>query len=111
MRNRDSGISFAIYPVVIIMLYVLKYILMPELELHKQNGDIFVFGWVAIGIMVLPVISLGNEIKRHVGVSLEMINLIIIIAVLIGCAHWAFVVQGGLGNTAGLIVTIGGLIG
>ena len=110
MRNRDSGISFAIYPVVIIMLYVLKYILMPELELHKQNGDIFVFGWVAIGIMVLPVISLGNEIKRHVGVSLEMINLIII-AVLIGCAHWAFVVQGGLGNTAGLIVTIGGLIG
>lgn len=111
MRNRDSGISFAIYPVVIIMLYVLKYILMPELELHKQNGDVFVFGLVAIGIMVLPVICLGNEIKRHVGVSLEVINLIIIIAVLIGCAHWAFVVQGGLGNTAGLIVTIGGLIG
>lgn len=108
MRNRDSGISFAIYPVVIIMLYVLKYILMPELELHKQNGDIFVFGWVAIGIMVLPVICLGNEIKKHVGVSLEVINLIIIIAVLIGCAHWAFVVQGGLWNTAGLIVTIGG---
>lgn len=110
MRNRDSGISFAIYPVVIIMLYVLKYILMPELELHKQNGDIFVFGWVAIGIMVLPVIFLGNEIKKHVGVSLEVINLIIIIAVLIGCAHWAFVVQGGLWNVAGLIVTIGGVI-
>ena len=110
MRNRDSGISFAIYPVVIIMLYVLKYILMPELELHKQNGDVFVFGLVAIGIMVLPVICLGNEIKKHVGISLEVINLIIIIAVLIGCAHWALVVQGGLSNAAGLVITIGGLV-
>jgi hypothetical protein len=110
MRNRDSGISYAIYPVVIIMLYVLKYILMPELELHKQNGDVFVFGLVTIGIMVLPVICLGNEIKKHVGISLEVINLIIIIAVLIGCAHWALIVQGGLGNIAGLIVTFGGLI-
>ena len=110
MRNRDSGISFAICPVVIIMLYVLKYILMPELELHKQNGDVFVFGLVAIGIMVLPVICLGNEIKKHVGISLEVINLIIIIAVLIGCAHWALVVQGGLGNAAGLVITIGGLV-
>lgn len=110
MRNRDSGISYAIYPVVIIMLYVLKYILMSELELHKQNGDVFVFGLVTIGIMVLPVICLGNEIKKHVGISLEVINLIIIIAVLIGCAHWALIVQGGLGNIAGLIVTFGGLI-
>ena len=110
MRNRDSGISFVMYPVVIIMLYVLKYILMSELELHKQNGDVFVFGWVAIGVMVLPVICLGNEIKKHVGISLEVINLIIIIAVLIGCAHWALVVQGGLGNAAGLIVTLGGVI-
>ena len=106
MRNRDSGISFAIYPVVIIILYVLKYILMPQVELHKQNGDVFIFGLVAIGIMVLPVVCLGNEIKKHVGISLEVIDLIIIIAVLIGCAHWALVVQGGLGNTAGLIVTL-----
>ena len=110
MRNRDSGISFVMYPVVIIMLYVLKYILMPELELHEQNGDVFVFGLVAIGIMVLPVICLGNEIKKHVGISLKVINLIIIIAVLIGCAHWALVVQGGLGNAAGLVITIGGLV-
>ena len=96
MRNRHSNMSFAIFPVVIGMLLILKHVLMPQLELHTQNGNIFVFGWVAIGIMVLPVICLGNEITKHVGLSLEMIRLIILIGVLLGCAHWAFVVQGGL---------------
>ena len=82
MRKGDSGIAFAIYTVAIIMLYVLKYVLMPQLELHKQNGDVFVFGWVAVGLTVLPVICFGNEIIKHVGISLEVIKLIIIIAVL-----------------------------
>lgn len=110
MRNRDSGISFAIAPVVIGMLWYLKYVLMPLAELHVQSDKFFVFGCVAIGIMILPIICLGNEIKKNVGISLEVINLIVIIAILIGCAHWALVVQCGLGNATGLIVTIGGMI-
>lgn len=51
-----------------------------------------------------------NEMGKNQSISLEMINLIVIIGVLIGCAHWALVVQGGLGNATVLIVVFEGMI-
>lgn len=110
MRNRLSDVSFAISPVIIGMLWYLKYVLMPLAALHVQSDKFFVFGWVALGLTVLPCICLVNEIKKSTGINLELIDLLGIIAVLWGCAHWALIVQGGLGNVAGLIVVLGGLI-
>lgn len=110
MRNRESSFSFALAPVIIGMLWYLKYILIPQAVPHVQSESVLMFGWVAIGIMVLPIICLVNEMGKNQSISLEMINLIVIIGVLIGCAHWALVVQGGLGNATVLIVVFEGMI-
>lgn len=99
MRGNKSKFSFALAPIVIYMLWFLKYVLIPQSLPNVQSMSIIVFGWVSIGIVVLPIICLVNEIGKNQGISLEMINLIVIIGVLVGCAYWALVVQGGLGNT------------
>lgn len=110
MRGNESKFSFALAPIVICMLWFLKYVLMPQSVPNVQSMSIIVFGWVAIGIMVLPIICLVNEIGKNQGVSLEMINLIVIIALLMGCAYWALVVQGGHSNIVRLIDVTGRLI-
>ena len=111
MRNNDSRMTNILAILTLFMLVMTGYLMSKSTQV--ESFTVHLCGLMAVVLIIIAVFCLLSKVYRFVNkvsgnedVDTEIVTLIIMIVLLSGCAYWALVVQGGLWNAAGLIVTL-----